>query len=58
MKAKQFYNNIQEMQLVSTCVSSSQYEWNEYMKDTVKANADIVERLIKNIYLIYMKNLV
>ena len=49
MKAKQFYNNIQEMQLIATCVSSTIYEWDEYMKNSVKADANIVEKLIKKL---------
>ena len=47
MKAKQFYNSINEMQLISTCESSTYYECEEYMKNSVKANANIVEKLIK-----------
>ena len=45
MNAEQFYQSIQSMEVISTCVGCER--WDEYMNGTVKADATKIERLVK-----------
>ena len=47
MKAKQFYSSIKSAELITTCSQISEKEWDEFYKNTVKADANQVEKIIK-----------
>ena len=47
MRAKQFYNSINQLELECTCVGIGMDKWEQLMENAKQANTRIVERLVK-----------